>query len=92
LPIGHVAILLPRSGVGSKAGLELNNTAGIIDSDYRGEWVAALRTKSGAYYSWKQDERVIQFMIVPIADVSLELVEELNETDRGVGGFGSTGK
>ena len=89
---GHVAVLLPRSGAGAKYGLELNNTAGIIDSDYRGEWIATLRTKSGEYFSWEANERILQFMIVPIADVTLEVVEELTETDRGTGGFGSSGK
>ena len=92
VPEGHVALLLPRSGTGAKHGLELNNTCGVIDSDYRGEWIATLRTKSGLPFSWESGERIIQFMIVPIANVSLELVNELDETKRGEGGFGSTGK
>ena len=92
IPEGHVGLLLPRSGAGAKHGLELNNTCGVIDSDYRGEWRAILRTKTGIPFSWEAGERVIQFMIVPLADVTLKLVASLDETDRGTGGFGSSGK
>lgn len=91
IPEGHVALLLPRSGCGSKYGVELNNTVGVIDADYRGEWKAALKTKSGTF-RWDTEERVLQFMIVPVADVTLELADELDDTDRGSGGFGHTGK
>ena len=91
VPIGHVALLLPRSGVGSKNGLELNNTCGVIDSDYRGEWIAALRTKDGAYFKWSAGDRVLQMLVVPVASVTPELVDSLDATERGVGGFGSTG-
>lgn len=72
--------------------MELNNTCGVIDSDYRGEWRAALRTKSGIPFHWEAGDRILQFMIIPVADVKLELVDELDETDRGSGGFGSSGK
>ena len=92
VPPNHVALILPRSGVGAKHGVELNNTCGVIDSDYRGEWKAAIRTKSGKLFSWDANERLLQFLIVPVAEVSLELVDELDTTDRGTGGFGSTGK
>ena len=92
VPPGHIGLLLPRSSSGAKHGVELNNTCGVIDSDYRGEWKAAIRTKSGKSFDWEAGERILQFMIVPIADVSLELVDSLDETSRGVGGFGSTGK
>lgn len=91
IPQGHVALLLPRSSSGSKFGLELNNTCGVIDSDYRGEWKAALRTKDGKLFSWQAGERVLQFLIVPIANVTLELVDSVDKTNRGTGGFGSTG-
>lgn len=91
VPEGHVALLLPRSGVGAKFGVELNNTCGVIDSDYRDEWKAFIRTKNGEHFSWNSGDRVLQFLIVPVANVSLELAEELNITDRK-GGFGSTGK
>jgi dUTP pyrophosphatase len=92
VPENHVAFLLPRSGAGSKHGVELNNTCGVIDSDYTGEWKAAMKTKSGLYFQWEAGERVLQFVIVPIADITLELVEELSSTERGSGGFGSSGK
>jgi dUTP pyrophosphatase len=92
VPANHVALILPRSGVGAKQGVELNNTCGVIDSDYRGEWKAFIRTKSGEHFSWNSNDRVLQFLIVPVADVELELVDDLNETERGAGGFGSSGK
>lgn len=93
VPPGHVALLLPRSSTGAKHGVELNNSCGVIDSDYRGEWKAAIRTKSGIPYSWEAGERVLQFLLVPVNCTEvLELVDELDATDRGAGGFGSSGK
>lgn len=92
VPDGYVGLLLPRSSTGAKFGLELNNTCGVIDSDYRGEWKAALKTKSDALFSWSQGDRILQFMIVPIANVTLELVDSLDTTARGTSGFGSTGQ
>lgn len=94
VPEGHVALILPRSSTGAKYGLELNNTCGVIDSDYRGEWMAVLRTKSKTNWStaWSPGERLLQFLIVPVADVTLEQVDDLDETSRGTGGFGSSGK
>ena len=74
VPAGHVALLLPRSGVGVKAGLELNNTCGVIDSDYRGEWMAVLRLKRQRRFEWQADERVLQCLIVPVARVELEVL------------------
>lgn len=93
VPPGHVALLLPRSSTGAKYGVELNNTCGVIDSDYRGEWKAAIRTKSGIPCSWEAGDRVLQFLLVPVNCTEvLELVDELDATDRGAGGFGSSGK
>ena len=92
VPDGHVALIFPRSGVGTRDGLELNNTCGIIDSDYLGEWGAFLRTKSGKHFSWNADDRVLQFLIVPVSNETLELTDDLGESSRGSGGFGSTGK
>lgn len=92
VPTGCVALILPRSGTGSRVGLELNNTCGVIDSDYRGEWKAALRTKDGMAFYWEAGERHLQFIIVPSVQVTLELVDELDTTERGSGGFGSSGK
>jgi dUTP diphosphatase len=90
VPPGHVALLFPRSGKGAKQGLELNNTCGVIDEDYRGEWVAFLRLKNTASMLWDKGERLIQMLIVPVADVNLQIVDELSDTVRGAGGFGST--
>lgn len=92
VPEGHVALILPRSGVGAKHGVELNNTCGVIDSDYRGEWMASLKTKNGSAYRWEAEDRLLQFLVVPVADVTLEEVDELNSTKRGSGGFGHTGQ
>ena len=93
VPPGHVALLLPRSSTGAKYGVELNNSCGVIDSDYRGEWKAAIRTKSGIPFAWEAGERVLQFLLVPVNCTEvLELVDELDATDRGAGGFGSSGK
>lgn len=91
VPVNHVALLLPRSSTGGKFSLELNNTVGVIDSDYRLEWKAALRTKNGVAFNWQRGERILQFVIVPIAMVTLQLVDSLDETARA-GGFGSTGQ
>ena len=92
VPAGNVALLMPRSSAGAKFGLELNNTVGVIDADYRGEWKAALRTKDGKPFSWVAGERLLQFLIIPVTQVTLERVDELSDTSRGTGGFGSSGK
>ena len=92
IPLGYVALLLPRSGVGSKHGLELNNTCGVIDADYRGEWFATLRTKDGERFSWEAGERLLQMILVPVFTPELEVVEQLATTQRGTGGLGSTGQ
>jgi dUTP pyrophosphatase len=91
VPEGHVALLLPRSSAGAKHGVELNNTCGVIDSDYRGEWKAAMRTKDGKPFHWDTGDRVLQFLVLPVAQVELQAVSELPSTERGEGGFGSTG-
>lgn len=92
IPTGFVALILPRSGIGSRIGLELHNTCGVIDSDYRGEWKAALKTKTGESYSWIQGDRILQFVVVPVFTGKLELVDSVSKTDRGTGGFGSSGR
>lgn len=92
VPKGHVALLLPRSSAGCKAGLSLNNTVGVIDADYRGEWMANLRVHNIDRLEWSQHERLLQFLIVPVWTPILNIVEDLDSTDRGTGGFGSTGK
>lgn len=92
VPKGYAALILPRSSAGVKLGVELKNTCGVIDSDYRGEWKAAIQTKSEDVIHWNAGDRLLQFLIVPVADVTLELVDELDSTERGSGGFGSSGK
>lgn len=90
VPRGYVALLLPRSGAGGKGGVELRNTCGVIDSDYRGPWIAKLQTKKGEHFAWKAGDRVVQFLLVPVLTPELEVVVQLEETARGAGGFGST--
>ena len=92
VPADHVALILPRSGIGAKYGVELNNTCGVVDSDYRGEWIATLKTKDGKEFKWTAGERLLHFVIVPVISVDLEIVDELSNTERGTGGFGSSGK
>lgn len=92
VPEGHVALLLPRSGAGAKHGVSLNNTVGVIDADYRGEWMANMRVKNGLPFTWEAGERVLQFVIVPVNTPELQVVKSLDDTERGEGGFGHTGQ
>lgn len=92
VPENHVALILPRSSVGAKYGLALNNTCGVIDSDYRGEWMASLVTNDIYPHQWQPGDRILQFLVVPVANITLELATELSDTARGSGGFGSSGK
>ena len=92
IPEGCVALLLPRSGAGAKFGVSLNNTVGVIDADYRGEWKASLRLKNSAPFTWEAGERLLQFIIVPVLTPDLVLVDSLDGTERGASGFGSSGK
>lgn len=93
IPEGYVALILPRSGAGFKHGIELNNTCGVIDADYRGEWFACISQKAGnTELEWAAGDRLLQFILVPVALLDLEEVTFLDETERGSGGLGSTGK
>ena len=92
VPEGYVAKIYPRSGKGAKHGLALNNTVGIIDSDYRGEWMAAVRVHDADSFYWKPGERLFQFVLVPVLTPELTIVNELDTTERGEGGFGSSGQ
>lgn len=95
VPEGHVALLLPRSSTGIK-GVSLRNTIGVIDSDYRGEWIANLVVDEISPNTWgetlefKKGDRILQCVILPINQVKLEQVQSLTETKRNKGGFGST--
>lgn len=92
VPVGCVALLLPRSGSGGNFGVELRNTVGVIDSDYRGPWIAKLQTKKGEEFGWAAGDRVIQFVILPVHTPELRIVDQLDATQRGAGGFGSTNR
>ena len=90
IPEGYFGMLTPRSSI-SKKSLELVNSVGVIDSDYRGEVMAKFRaTTSVVPAVYKVGERICQLLILPVPDVQLEEAEQLTETDRGEGGFGST--
>lgn len=91
----YVGLLLPRSSSGIK-GISLRNTVGVIDSDYRGEWIAHVTIDEqgdnawGNTLSYKRGDRILQCIFVPCYKWNIELVDELEETSRGTGGFGST--
>ena len=88
-----VAILAPRSGLGIKHGIVLANTIGVIDSDYQGEIKIGIRNQGSEPYCIQPGERVCQMLFMPVVQASLRVVEEFSqETVRGEGGFGHTGK
>ena len=89
---GYAALVLPRSGLGSKSGIVLGNLVGLIDSDYQGPLMCALWNRSAAPFELKPMERIAQLVIVPVAQVVFNVVEEFATSARGAGGFGSTGK
>ena len=91
VPVGFVALILPRSGAGAKHGVELRNTVGVIDSDYRGEWMVKVAQRENTEFGWAEGERLFQYVLVPVAVFDPVVVDELPETKRGEGGFGSTG-
>lgn len=90
IPEGHVGLLVPRSSLGKKE-LMLANTVGVIDSGYRGEIVAMVRNIGQWTAVLERQERIVQLVIVPFKQVEIEVVDALSETERGTGGFGSTG-
>ncbi len=92
LPVGYEAQVRPRSGLALKHGLSVLNSPGTIDSDYRGEVGVILVNLSNEVYTVEQGERVAQIVIARHEHARLEEVEMLDETVRGAGGFGSTGK
>ena len=92
IPEGYFCAVFPRSGLGIKKGLRLANSTGIIDADYRGEWICALHNDSESSWTIEPGERICQFAILPVIDCELKPVEELTTTERGEGGFGSSGK
>lgn len=92
VPEGHVMMIYSRSGHGFKHGITLVNSTGVIDADYRGEVCVKLRkTRIDMYGIPDVGERIAQAMILPVEQVAFEEVDELSNTERGEGGFGSTG-
>ncbi len=87
-----VAYLFARSGLGIKSGITIPNCVGVLDSDYRGEIIVALVNLSDAEYTVQPGDRIAQMVIMPVVQATVTLVDELDETARGAGGFGSTGK
>ena len=89
---GYVALVLARSGLGIKHGVVPSNCVGVIDSDYRGEIMVGLYNSGESEYTVQPADRIAQLMVVPVVQAQIQMVDELDETQRGAGGFGSTGK
>ena len=88
----YVALVFARSGLGIKHGIAPANCVGVIDSDYRGEVMVGLQNSSDADYTIQPGDRIAQLMITPVIQAQVNMVDELDDTVRGAGGFGSTGK
>ncbi len=88
---GLAAVLLPRSGLGHKKGIVLGNLVGLIDSDYQGQLMVSCWNRSDESYTIQVGERIAQMVVVPVVQVGLDVVQEFGESERGSGGFGSTG-
>ena len=88
---GLAAMILPRSGLGHKHGIVLGNLVGLIDSDYQGELMVSCWNRGNKAFTMEVGERIAQLVIVPVVQAEFDLVEEFEATDRGEGGFGSTG-
>ena len=86
------ALLLPRSGLGHKHGIVLGNLVGLIDSDYQGPLMVSCWNRSGKAFTIEPMERIAQLVIVPVVQATFRVVEAFGATDRGVSGFGSTGR
>ena len=92
IPSGYVGLIYPRSGLATKQGLRLSNCVGVVDAGYRGNVIVALYNDSAAPQKIYKGDRIAQMVIQPFISCSLEEVEELDETERSTGGFGSSGK
>lgn len=88
----YVALVFARSGLGIKKGVCLSNGVGVIDSDYRGEIAVGLVNLSSEDYTVQPGDRIAQLMVVPVVQPTVTLADELDETGRGSGGLGSTGR
>jgi dUTP pyrophosphatase len=92
VPEGYFGAIFARSGLAAKEGLRPANCVGVADSDYRGEYIVALHNDSSVTRTVTPGERIAQLVIMPFLSVTFEEAQELNATERGEGGFGSTGK
>ncbi|NVK39249.1 MAG: dUTP diphosphatase [Gammaproteobacteria bacterium] len=88
---GLAAMILPRSGLGHKHGIVLGNLVGLIDSDYQGELMVSCWNRGDTPFTMEVGERIAQLVIVPVVQAEFDMVSEFEATDRGEGGFGSTG-
>ena len=89
---GLAAMVLPRSGLGHKHGIVLGNLVGLIDSDYQGEIMVSTWNRGKDGFTLHPLDRLAQLVIVPVVQVAFNVVDEFSESERGAGGFGSTGK
>lgn len=89
---GYAALILPRSGLGHKHGIVLGNLVGLIDSDYQGELMVSTWNRSQEPFTIEPMERIAQLVIVPVVQMQMNIVDDFAASDRGAGGFGSTGK
>ena len=89
---GFAAIILPRSGLGHKHGIVLGNLVGLIDSDYQGQLMVSLWNRSDRAFTLEPFERIAQLVIVPVVQATLQIVDAFAPSDRGSGGFGSSGR
>ena len=92
IPLGHELQIRPRSGLAAKNGIGVLNAPGTIDADYRGEVKVILINLGGEDFQIKPNDRIAQMVLCPVLKADLEIVEDLPNTIRGKGGFGSTGK
>ena len=86
------AVLLPRSGLGHKHGIVLGNLVGLIDSDYQGQLMVSCWNRGAHAFTVEPGERIAQMVLVPVVQAALEVVDEFSASDRGEGGFGSSGR
>lgn len=89
---GYAALILPRSGLGHKHGIVLGNLVGLIDSDYQGQLMVSCWNRGQSAFTIQPGERIAQLIIVPVAQVGFEVVDEFVASERGAGGFGSSGR
>jgi dUTP pyrophosphatase len=89
---GYAAMILPRSGLGHKNGIVLGNLVGLIDSDYQGQLMVSTWNRGNQAFTLQPLERLAQLVIVPVLQVGFNVVDEFAASERGAGGFGSTGK